>query len=55
MTIIYVLVGISLILATVAVVAFTIAVKRSQFEDLETPAYRVLIDDETHPAAGGER
>lgn len=41
---------VSLLLAAFFVVAFIIAVKRDQFDDLVTPAHRMLIDDELPPA-----
>ena len=49
MTIIYVLIPISIILLLVAVAAFFWAVRTGQFDDLETPAWRVLLDDDSPP------
>ena len=37
---------VSLLLAAVFVIAFIIAARRDQFEDLTTPAHRMLLDDE---------
>ncbi|MGY0505814.1 cbb3-type cytochrome oxidase assembly protein CcoS [Luteimonas sp. e5] len=45
MSILLVLVPISLILMGLAVAAFVWAVKRGQFEDLDTPALDILRDD----------
>lgn len=45
MTIIYVLVFASLILAGVALAGYTWAVRSGQFDDLETPRWKVLSDD----------
>ena len=36
---------VSLLLAAVFVAAFIMAVRRDQFDDLVTPAHRMLIDD----------
>jgi cbb3-type cytochrome oxidase maturation protein len=44
MTILYVLVPIALMLAAGAVIAFRWAVRDSQFDDLESPAVRILDD-----------
>jgi len=45
MNILLVLIPISLLLIGVAVWAFFWAVNRGQFDDLETPALRILEDD----------
>ena len=46
MTIIYVLIPIGLALLIAAVAAFFWAVKSGQFDDLDTPAWRILMDDD---------
>ncbi len=46
MTIICVLIPISVILLLVAVAAFFWPVRAGQFDDLETPAWSVLLDDD---------
>jgi cbb3-type cytochrome oxidase maturation protein len=46
MLIIYVVLPVALILAGVALAAFIWAVRRGQFDDLDTPGVRVLFDDE---------
>ena len=46
MEILYLLVPLALALAGGAVLAFRWAAKNDQFDDLETPAVRVLFDDE---------
>ena len=46
MSILLLLVPISLVLLGIAVAAFVWAVKRGQFEDLDTPALSILADDE---------
>lgn len=46
MSVIYVLLTISIIVALVFFVAFIFAVKRGQFDDDYTPSVRILFDDE---------
>lgn len=46
MELVFFLLPLSLILASVAVVAFAWASRSGQFDDLETPAQRVLLDEE---------
>ena len=46
---------ISLLLVAFFVVAYIIAVKRDQFEDLVTPAHRILLDDDSGPSQVAER
>ncbi len=45
MTILYVIIPIAIILVSSFVILFLWAVKDEQFDDLETPAHRMLIDD----------
>ena len=44
MTVIYILVPLAILLATGFVLAFVWAVRRGQYDDLETPAVRTLHD-----------
>lgn len=46
MDIIYLLIPIAIILASVAIWAFFWSVKQGQFDDLESPAHRILYDDD---------
>ena len=46
MSILLLLVPISLVLLGLAIAAFVWAVKRGQFEDLDTPALSILADDD---------
>ena len=46
MNVLYFLVPLAVLLATVGVVAFMWAVRNGQFDDVETPAIRMLLDDE---------
>lgn len=45
MELVFFLLPLSLLLASLAVVAFVWATRSGQFDDLETPAQRMLIDD----------
>lgn len=45
MEVIFVLVGLSLIVAMVFLLLFLRSVKDDQFNDLNTPAMRILLDD----------
>lgn len=52
MGIVYVLLPISLFLALLGFLAYFWALKRGQFDDLDTPARRILLeDDNTEPGA----
>lgn len=53
MIILLLLVPLSLMLLGAAVWAFVWAVRRGQFDDLDTPALDILADDE--PSDGGRR
>ncbi len=62
MSIIYVLIPLGLILLALAIWAFFWAAGSGQFDDLETPAWRILLDDDRRPpdmdpesADGGDR
>ncbi len=46
MTVLYLLVPLALIFSVLAIAAFAWAVRRGQFDDLVTPAVRMLHDDE---------
>jgi cbb3-type cytochrome oxidase maturation protein len=54
MGMIYLLLPLALIIAGVAVWAFVRSVRGGQFDDLETPAHRIL-HDETPPAPLAKR
>ena len=57
MSVLFVLVPAALAVVITAIIAFLWAARRGQFDDLETPALRVLHDDEAGhddmPGAGG--
>ena len=54
MSSLYILVPISLLLLVAAILGFLWAVERRQFEDLDSPAWRVLLDDDAKPPARDE-
>lgn len=43
------LIPLGLLLLGAAVAAFFWAVRSGQFDDLETPAWRILLDDDRNP------
>lgn len=47
MNIFYLLIGASLVVALIFLAAFIWAVKSGQFDDNETPPYRILFDDDS--------
>jgi len=48
-TIIYLLIPLGLVVLVLAVGAFFWAVRSGQFDDMETPAWRILLDDDSAP------
>ncbi|MDH3317950.1 MAG: cbb3-type cytochrome oxidase assembly protein CcoS [Gammaproteobacteria bacterium] len=46
MEVLYLLVPLSVVLALVIALAFVLAIRSGQFDDLEGPAYRVLADED---------
>jgi cbb3-type cytochrome oxidase maturation protein len=53
MEILYLLIPMSVLLVFVIAIIFWWSVRSGQFEDLEGPAYRVLMDDDTTPKPSG--
>jgi cbb3-type cytochrome oxidase maturation protein len=47
--IIFVLIPLGLVLVAAAVFAFFWAIRNGQFDDLDTPAWRILQDDDRKP------
>ena len=47
MIILLLLIPLSLMLLVLAIAAFVWAVKRGQFDDLDTPALDILVDDDS--------
>lgn len=55
MNVLFLLIPVSLVLLVLAVAVFFWAVRSGQFDDLETPAYRVLMDtDEARQRERGQ-
>ncbi len=46
MNILYLLIGLALLLMGLAVVLFVWTVRNRQYDDLDGPAYRILMDDD---------
>lgn len=55
MSILYLLIPLGLLLLALAIAAFFWAVRAGQFDDLESPAMSVVMDDDTKPAAEDRR
>lgn len=57
MTVLFLLVPLAILLAALAVGGFLWATRRGQLDDLETPAHRMLYDDDADrgPARHSER
>lgn len=47
MSVMYMILPLSLVMALVAVLAFRWATRKGQFDDLDTPAWRAVLDDES--------
>lgn len=48
MSIVFVLIPLAMVFLAVALGAFFWAVRHAQFDDLESPAVRILFDEEPH-------
>ena len=55
MNILYLLIPLGLLLLAAAIAAFFWAVRSGQFDDLDTPAMSVVMDDDTKPATANRR
>ena len=49
MDILYLLIPLSVVLVALIVAAFLWAIRSGQFDDLEGPAHRILLDDDEQP------
>ena len=49
MNILFALIPLAMLLLGIAIAAFFWAVRSGQFDDLDTPAVRILLDDQDHP------
>ena len=50
MGIVYFLIPLALLLGGVFIFGFVWATKKGQYDDLETPAHKMLLDDEAGPS-----
>lgn len=50
MTILFLLIPLSVVLLTIAIAAFFWATRQGQFDDLDSPAMRIIMDDDTRPS-----
>ena len=55
MEILYVLVPLSVVLVTIAIGIFFWAINSAQFDDLDTPAWRILNDESEQKARSNAR
>lgn len=55
MNILYLLIPLSLVLLGFAIWAFIWAIRSGQFDDMEGPAHRILMDDDDPRVPGGNR
>lgn len=55
MSILYLLIPLGLLLVGLAVAAFFWAVRSGQFDDLDSPAMSVVLDDDRRPASENRR
>ncbi|HEX9628319.1 MAG TPA: cbb3-type cytochrome oxidase assembly protein CcoS [Acidiferrobacterales bacterium] len=49
MEILYLLIPLALVLVAIIIVVFLWAIRSGQFDDLEGPAHRILMDDDEPP------
>lgn len=54
MAVLYIVIPIALVLAGTGLAAFLWAVRKGQFDDLDTPAVRMLFDDDDTPPHPGD-
>ena len=45
MTVLYIVLPLALVMVAIAVASFVLAARRGQFDDLDTPARRILTDE----------
>ena len=53
MNVLWITIPVTLLLVGFFVGAYIFAVRRNQFDDLVTPAYRMLLDDQDHERREG--
>jgi cbb3-type cytochrome oxidase maturation protein len=55
LSILYLLIPLGLLLLALAVGAFFWATRAGQFDDLDSPAWRVVMDDDREPGRAGRQ
>ena len=55
MSVVYIALPVALLLAVAGVIAFIWSVRSGQMDDLETPAVRVLLDDDQPRSRSNDR
>jgi cbb3-type cytochrome oxidase maturation protein len=55
MSILYLMIPMGILIVIGAVWAFFLAVNSGQFDDLDSPAWRILLDDDTKPPQQGNK
>jgi len=55
MSILYLMIPMGILIVVGAVWAFFWAVNSGQFDDLDSPAWRILLDDDTQPPQHGNK
>ena len=55
MSILYLMIPMGILIVVGAVWAFFWAVNSGQFDDLDSPAWRILLDDDTKPPPQGDK
>ncbi|MCA9311083.1 MAG: cbb3-type cytochrome oxidase assembly protein CcoS [Phycisphaerales bacterium] len=55
MAVVYILLPLAVLMTILGIACFIWAVRRGQFDDVETPRYRVLFDDDDPPAGSPPR
>ena len=55
MEIVFVLLPLSLLLVAIAFLAYVWALRSGQFDDLDTPARRMVVDEDAESGGGKER
>ncbi|MBX3360868.1 MAG: cbb3-type cytochrome oxidase assembly protein CcoS [Phycisphaeraceae bacterium] len=53
MSVLYIVMPIAFLLAAVALLGFIWAARQGQFDDLDTPSLRVILDDDTPARSSG--
>jgi cbb3-type cytochrome oxidase maturation protein len=54
-SVIFIVVPLATLVVLIAVIAFVYSVRRGQFDDLDTPALDILVDDEHEQPTGRRR